>query len=295
MHFLVFVLELVEAVIDAALVEQFLVRALFAQAALVEYEDAVGVLNGAEAVGDDDRGAAGEQAIERFANHHLGASVHAGGGFVEDEELGIVRQGAREADQLALADGKRGTALVDDGVETLGQGIEEMARGPLRAGRGRRRAIDGCGAEANVGFERAGEQEGVLQHDAELAPQILDVQFADIDAVEKDLAALDVVEAQQELNGGGFAGAGVADDGDGLTGLDAEGDVAQDPIVFAGIGAAAADRRRRRCGIRFRRARGREGVPHRRPSGGSGSSSSVKMRSEAAMAACRILNLSLRS
>ncbi len=72
----------------------------------MEDEDAVGVLNGAEAVGDDDGGAAGEQAIEGFANHHLGARVDAGGGLVEDQELGIVRQSAGEADQLALADRK---------------------------------------------------------------------------------------------------------------------------------------------------------------------------------------------
>ena len=49
--------------------------------------------------------------------------------------------------------------------------------------------------------------------------KILDVELADIDAVEQNLAALNVVEAQQELNGGGFAGAGVSDDGDGLAGV----------------------------------------------------------------------------
>ena len=151
---------------------------------------------------------------------------------------GIVRQGAREADQLALADRKRGAALADRRVQPLRQGIEEWPEADFAQGALDGRAVDGFGAQADVGFERAGEEERVLQHDAELAAQFLHVQFANVDAVEQDLAALDVVEAQQELNGGGFAGAGVADDGDGLTGLDAEGDVAQDPIVFAGIGAA---------------------------------------------------------
>ena len=64
------------------------------------------------------------------------------------------------------------------------------------------------------------------------------VELADVDAVEQNLAALDFVEAQQELNRGGLAGAGVADDGDGLAGLDVEGDVAQDPVFVLGIGAA---------------------------------------------------------
>jgi len=65
---LLFVLELVEAVVTAALGEEFLVRALFAEASFVEDEDAVGVLNGAEAMRDDERGAAAEQAIERVAD-----------------------------------------------------------------------------------------------------------------------------------------------------------------------------------------------------------------------------------
>src|SRR5712672_4582214 len=53
MQLLLFVLELVEAVVDAALGKQLLMRALFAEAALVEDENAVGMLNGAEPMRDD--------------------------------------------------------------------------------------------------------------------------------------------------------------------------------------------------------------------------------------------------
>ena len=118
--------------------EQFLMRALFAQAAFVEDENAIGVLNGAQAVRDDDRSAAGEQAIERFANHDFGSRVHAGGGFVEDQEARIVRQGAGEADQLALADGKSGAALADHRFDALGQGIEKGPEADFA-----QRALDG--------------------------------------------------------------------------------------------------------------------------------------------------------
>src|SRR6266403_1285639 len=83
---LLFVLQLVEAVVDSALGEEFLVRALFAEAPLVEDEDAVGMLNGAKAMRDDQRGAAAEQAVEGIADLQLGLGVHAGSSFVEDEE-----------------------------------------------------------------------------------------------------------------------------------------------------------------------------------------------------------------
>jgi hypothetical protein len=50
MQFLFFVLQLVQTVVNAALREKLLMSALFAQAALVEYQDSVGILNGAEAM-----------------------------------------------------------------------------------------------------------------------------------------------------------------------------------------------------------------------------------------------------
>ena len=99
-------------------------------------------------------------------------------------------------------------------------------------------AVDALGAEADVGFERAGEEERVLQHDAELAAQGVSVELAEVHTVEQNLAALDFVEAQQELDDGGLAGAGVADDGDGLAGAEVEGDVAQTPSLRPWVGAA---------------------------------------------------------
>src|SRR5208282_1706420 len=52
-QFLVFVLELVEAVVNATAGQQLLVSALLAHPAFVEDEDLAGVLDGAQAMGDD--------------------------------------------------------------------------------------------------------------------------------------------------------------------------------------------------------------------------------------------------
>ena len=56
------------------------------------------------------------------------------------------------------------------------------------------------------------------------------ILLAHIDAIDEDAAALHVVEAHHQAGDGGFAGAGVADDGGGLAGLDGEGDVVQNPL-----------------------------------------------------------------
>ena len=94
-------------------------RTLLAQFALVENENAVGVLNGAQPVRDDERGAALEQTVERFANQNLGLGVHARRRFVKNQEPGIVRQRPREADQLALPHGERSAAFADIGFRAF--------------------------------------------------------------------------------------------------------------------------------------------------------------------------------
>ena len=193
---LFFVLELVETVVDAALGEKFLVGALFAEAAFMEDKDAVGVLDSAETVRDDESGAAAEEAVEGIADLQFGFGVHAGGGFVEDEEARIVREGAGEIDQLALADGQRGAALVDGGADPLGKGLDEIGETNLADGVFDGLAVDAGSSEANVGFNGAGEKEGILENDAEVSAQVLDIDFADVDAVQEDLAALNIVKAQ---------------------------------------------------------------------------------------------------
>src|SRR5271170_3180301 len=134
--------------------------ALLAEFSFVEYEYAVGVLNGAEAVGDDHGGTSAEQAIEGFADLQLGFGVHTGSGFVENQKTGIVRQRARETDQLALAAGKRGAALVYFGGYACGESAHKIAEADFVDGMLDRGAIDSRRSQADVRFDRAGEQEG---------------------------------------------------------------------------------------------------------------------------------------
>src|SRR4029077_4823336 len=124
-------------------------------------------------------------------------------------------------------------------------------------------------AQANVAADRASEEEWILQDDAEAGAQIGEIHFFRVHAVDFDRAFLDVVEAEERGNEGGLAGAGVADYGDGLSGFDGEGDVAQDPVGL-GVGVAIAGgrlaslRRDSRGGCRYMvRARGRRASPWR--------------------------------
>src|SRR5882762_10472253 len=95
---LILVLKLVKAVINPAQGEQFLVRTLLSKPTFVEYEYAIGMLDGAEPVRNDHSGAAFEQAVQRLTDQNLSFRVHAGGRFIQDQESWIMRKSARKAD-----------------------------------------------------------------------------------------------------------------------------------------------------------------------------------------------------
>ena len=100
--------------------------AVLAELAFVHDEDGVGGLDGAEAVRDEDAGAAGDHAGEGEADAVLGVGIDGAGGFVEDEDGGRVGEGAGEADELLLAGGERGAALADGLVEAGGERADEV-------------------------------------------------------------------------------------------------------------------------------------------------------------------------
>jgi len=88
--------------------------------------------------------------------------------------------------------------------------------------------LSGIGSpETQVAGDRAGEQVGLLRHQADGAPQCGQRQFAHIDAIYKNAARGDIEQPGNEAQQRRLARARGADDGNGLAGFDAQVDVAQ--------------------------------------------------------------------
>jgi len=125
----------------------------------------------------------------------------------------------------AGADGAAQADLADP----LAQGEQHQARRhDVRLGRA-------GPAEADVVGDRAAEQEGVLQHHAELPTQRTLRDAPHVDPVEADAPAGHVVESTQQLDQRRFARARLSDERDHLAGLHFEADVAQHrQAIFVG-------------------------------------------------------------
>ena len=90
-------------------------------------------------------------------------------------------------------------------------------------------------AVADVLLDRPREEQRLLEDDADLLPQRLELEVAEVDAVDHDAARSRIVEADEQAHQGALAGAGGADDGDPLAGARLEGDVVE-RVVAARVG-----------------------------------------------------------
>ena len=154
-----------------------------------------------------------EQAVERALDQHLRRPVDVRGRLVENQDARVGEQRARDRDELALARGEAGAALAHDVLKPVSRTARRRGRGRRR----RRRPSDlGVGRpgsrEAQVRGDRPREQGRVLEDDAELPPVRVQVDLAQVAAVDADRARSRVVEARDQLRRRRLAAAGLADE-----------------------------------------------------------------------------------
>ena len=78
-------------------------RAALGHLATLQHDDLVGIDDGGQAVGDDQRGAVFRHLLQRRLDLVLGEAVERRGGFVEDQDGRALENGARDGHALLLA------------------------------------------------------------------------------------------------------------------------------------------------------------------------------------------------
>ena len=221
----------------------------------------------------------------------LGLGVDAGGGLVEDQDPRVERQRPREREQLLLPDRQRGAPLGHRAREPARQPVDEAVGVHGLDGAPDVLVGDAAVAEPDVVADRAGEQLHVLQHEAEerRAGRSSAISRTSTPSI-RIAPRLDVVEPHQQVDDGGLAGARRADDR--RRARPARPRTTRRWSTW--IAARVAERHVVEHDVPVRRL-----WPRGRPAPGSvmttAVSSSVKIRSEEAIAACRRLNFSDRS
>jgi len=135
------------------------------------------------------------------------------GRLVQDQDLGVAEEGARERHELALAGREIRTPLGDLGLEPAAAADERAIEADPAD-----RVVEGGGlvrlTERDVLGQRAGEQDHVLRHDRDPPAELGEREVPHVDAIELDRTAIALVEPREHLDHGRLAGARRADDRD---------------------------------------------------------------------------------
>ncbi len=105
---------------------------------------------------------------------------------VEDQHPRVGEHGPGDRDPLPLPARQREPVLADHGVVPVGQVVDEVVRAgqPRRAAHPLQRRL-GIG-ERDVVAHGVGEEERVLEHDADRAAEVAEPERAHVDAVDED-------------------------------------------------------------------------------------------------------------
>src|SRR5712691_2725346 len=177
---------------------------------------------------DEEGSAATQQRCQTGLHETFGLGVNAGGGFVEDEQARVGEQGPYEAEQLALAVAKQAPTLAYISIIAVGETHDKIVRpnGLCRGDDGR--SAGGGVAIAQIVAYGAAEEKRFLQDNTNLPAHILLGKPADINAIDQDGTAGDVIETCHQVDQGRLPGAGRANNGQALTGWHVQGEVLQD-------------------------------------------------------------------
>ena len=141
------------------------------------------MFDGGESMGDDQSGPILKKGIECFLDLGLGEGIHAGGGFIQDEDGRILEEDPGQRDQLPLAHGETDAACAHLGVQPIGEVLDPVAVRDVHGGPQDLRVTFVGQSVADIVPDRAGEQERVPGHDADLVPVLLQRETANVTAV----------------------------------------------------------------------------------------------------------------
>ncbi len=206
--------------------KQLLVGTPFNDAAVVHHQHLIGMLDGRQAVRDDQRGAFGHQALQRILHQSLGFVVQRGSGFVEDQDRGVTQDRAGDRQALALAAGQQRAVLADRGLQLLRHARDELPRIGC-FGRRTDLLLARFHAIGDVGRDGVIEQHDLLPDHRHLPTQVGQRIVIQRDAIEGDDTTAGLVEARHQPDQAGLATAGTTHDGGDRAGLGNETDVVQ--------------------------------------------------------------------
>ena len=116
----------IDLTVDFIIGQQFFVGAAGVYSAVIHYNDLVGVHHRADALGNNDFCGIGDFLTEGLADQGISLGIHGTGAVVQNKDLRLAQDRTGNAQALLLPAGNIGTALLDIGIISIGEGTDEV-------------------------------------------------------------------------------------------------------------------------------------------------------------------------
>lgn len=166
---------------------------------VLQNHDGVGIPHGGETVGDHEGGPFCHQTIHALLDVFFRSRIDGARRLIEDQDRRLGYRRSRDIKKLSLALAQVRAVALKNGVIALWKPHDKgMGRCHLR----RLNDLLVCGIKPSVAdilHDRSRKQVGVLKNHGDVAAQLVPLNMADINAVDGDGPALDIVEAVDEV------------------------------------------------------------------------------------------------
>ena len=95
-------LQLIQPGVDAVPCDQLIVSAALDDFSVLQHDNAVGVADGGQAMGDDQSSPISYQSLERFLHGAFAFIIERAGSLIEDDQRRVFEEEAGDADSLPL-------------------------------------------------------------------------------------------------------------------------------------------------------------------------------------------------
>src|SRR5579872_86692 len=179
-------------------------------------------------MGNQQCGAALQQAADGFLNFILGRAVDGTGRVIQDKDARVCEQSAGDSDTLALSTGQGDAALTNDRLIAIFELHNEIVSLSIVRGLFNSCCISFLAESiSDILCEGTRKEEDVLLDGRDLRTQGIHTPIMYIDTINEHSSRVNIIDAVHELGERAFTGTRLANNGDGLPWFGVEGDVFQ--------------------------------------------------------------------
>jgi len=108
-----------------------MVRSLLDDSSFVQHIDIISILDGGQAMGDDDHRGSAPQGLDAFLDVFLGLGIQGAGGLVQNEQAGVLVKFPGQKQPLPLSAGQTHSPVAHNCIKLLGQILDAFLAGSL--------------------------------------------------------------------------------------------------------------------------------------------------------------------